>query len=360
MAGNGSDIREATSQVPNGSANPTAQEPVGAQPASSDGKKAKKVSPKVFSRRQAVIGGVGVGVVGLIAGGVLAKWGVVEDAIAAGRVDLSATPTKLIVTDRARCSGCQRCEIACSLKNDGRASHASSRIHVWQNYNYGHGQDSGDGIYGNCEFTVEHCKQCKDAACVRACPVHAIAPDKESGARVIDPDKCIGCGACNAACPWHMPKLDPETNVSNKCIACGRCAEQCPNGAIKLVDWKDIAQEAIDQGLVSTWGLFSAEELDLTATEQSTNTPQEYEEKYLAAKAKAAEEAAKAEAEKAAQAEAAAAKDEGEALDAAEQEKADEEKDAAPKADAPKADDAPKDADKADGEEKAAGEKTAA
>lgn len=354
MAGNGSDIREATSQVSNGSAAPVAQEPTNNATSSND-KKAKKVAPKVFSRRQAVVGGVGIGVVGLIAGGVLAKWGVVEDAVAAGRIDLNTTPTKLIVTDRARCSGCQRCEIACSLKNDGRASHASSRIHVWQNYNWGHGQDSGDGVYGNCEFTVENCKQCKDAACMRACPVHAIAPDKESGARVIDPDKCIGCGACNAACPWHMPKLDPETNVSNKCIACGRCAEQCPNGAIKLVDWKDIAQEAIDQGLVSTWGLFNAEELDLSATEQSTNTPQDYEEKYLAAKAKAAEEKARAEAEKAKQEAAAAAVDEAKAADDAEAEKADEEKDAAKDA----KDDEAKAEGKEDGTEKPAGEKAA-
>lgn len=289
-----------------------------------DQKAQKKSATKVFTRRQAVVGGVGIGVLGLVAGGVLAKWGVVEDAIASGRIDMSATPTKLIVTDRARCSGCQRCEIACSLKNDGRASHASSRVHVWQNYNFGHGSDSGDGIYGNCEFTVENCKQCKDAACMKACPVHAIAPDKESGARVIDPDKCIGCGACNAACPWHMPKLDPETNVSSKCVACGRCAEQCPNGAIKLVDWKDIAQEAIDQGLVSTWGLFSAEELALTQTEHSTNTPTEYEEKYLEKKAKAAEEAAQAAAQKAAEEEAAAAKDEGEALEDVQKEAADE------------------------------------
>ena len=81
---------------------------------------AAEESPKGFTRRQVVAGGIGVGLVGLIAGGALAKWGVIEDTIASGRVAVNVTPTKLIVTDRARCSGCQRCEMMCSLRNDGR------------------------------------------------------------------------------------------------------------------------------------------------------------------------------------------------------------------------------------------------
>ena len=55
-----------------------------------------------------------------------------------------------------------------------------------------------------------------------------------------------------------MPVVDTETGVSTKCIACGRCAVQCPNGAIKFVDWKDIAQEAIDKGIVRTATLVEA------------------------------------------------------------------------------------------------------
>ena len=74
---------------------------------------AAEESPKGFTRRQVVAGGIGVGLVGLIAGGALAKWGVIEDTIASGRMAVNVTPTKLIVTDRARCSGCQRCEMMC-------------------------------------------------------------------------------------------------------------------------------------------------------------------------------------------------------------------------------------------------------
>lgn len=229
--------------------------------------------PKKNITRRDVLAMAGCGVAGLVAGGVLASWGVTTASIASGRVEIRHTATKMIVTDRARCSGCQRCELMCTLRNDGRASHNSARVQVWRNYNFGHGNGSNDGTVGlpgsNCEFTVEHCKQCKDAWCVAVCPVHAIQADPKSGARVIDPDVCIGCGMCHDACPWNMPRLDPITGVSSKCIACGRCAQQCPNGAIRFVDWKDIAQECINQGLVTTTGLFTAEELQQGSDEMA-------------------------------------------------------------------------------------------
>ena len=206
---------------------------------------------RTFTRRD-VLAMAGCGVAGLVVGGALASWGVTQEAIASGRIELNTTPTKMIVTDRARCSGCQRCEMMCTLRNDGRACQHIARVRVWDNYNFGHGMGSGDGVFGNCEFTVEHCKQCADPQCVKYCPVHAISADEKTGARVVDAGVCIGCGMCSQACPWNMPRVDAETGVSTKCISCGRCAEQCPNGAIQFIDWQDIAQKIIDEGIVRT------------------------------------------------------------------------------------------------------------
>ncbi len=48
-------------------------------------------------------------------------------------------------------------------------------------------------------------------------------------------DKCIACGACEAACPVEAIsmgadhfEIDPE-----KCIECGACAATCPVEAIE-------------------------------------------------------------------------------------------------------------------------------
>jgi ferredoxin len=54
---------------------------------------------------------------------------------------------------------------------------------------------------------TEPCINCKDAACVQVCPVECIHPRKDeqdfpaTTQLFIDPDNCIGCGACVDECP---------------------------------------------------------------------------------------------------------------------------------------------------------------
>lgn len=200
-------------------------------------------SPRVnLSRRQfSAISGVSLGA--LVAVGALARWGVTERALAKRQVSIATTPTKMIVTHRARCSGCQRCELACSLKNSHKSSSELARLKVWRNYQYGAYMGSGEGIFGSFNFTQDFCKQCKRAMCMEHCPMSAIVADPKTGARVVLDERCIGCGTCHEACPWNMPTIDKETGKSTKCIACGRCARHCPNKAIEFIDWQDLADE---------------------------------------------------------------------------------------------------------------------
>jgi Fe-S-cluster-containing dehydrogenase component len=157
----------------------------------------------------------------------------------------------VLVTDTTRCTGCRRCELACSEYNDGKSSPTIARIKVGRNYNFGpRGQQAGferaTGEYGNFRLIQDTCKQCPHPVpCATACPNDAIVMDEKTGARVVDPAKCKGCKICQRACPWDMMSFDADTNKATKCFLCNgkpQCAEICPNGAIKYISWRDLTK----------------------------------------------------------------------------------------------------------------------
>ena len=56
-----------------------------------------------------------------------------------------------------------------------------------------------------------------------------------SGGHFIDPEKCVGCGACKEACPAGAISEVNGTCVidASLCVACGACAGLCPVEAIR-------------------------------------------------------------------------------------------------------------------------------
>lgn len=157
-----------------------------------------------------------------------------------GEVDYYAAPSNVLKVYRSRCTGCQRCEMSCTLQNDGVSQPAAARIHVHDGFYFGAGLDTSDGLYYSAEWMIRQCHMCKSAMCQTACPHGAILTNPDNGVRYVDSDKCVGCGTCVSACPWNIPVINTVTGKSAKCIACGRCAEQCPNGAIELVEWENV------------------------------------------------------------------------------------------------------------------------
>ena len=151
----------------------------------------------------------------------------------------------MILADPTRCTGCRRCELACTEFNDNKSSSTTARIHVWRNYNFGPegarvGLFRGEGIWGNFRLIQDTCKQCPHPVpCATACPQGAIAADPTTGARVVDTSKCIGCGLCQGACPWEMIQVDSQVQKATKCFLCGQCVEACPTAALKFVPWQD-------------------------------------------------------------------------------------------------------------------------
>lgn len=151
-------------------------------------------------------------------------------------------PTGLVVAQPNKCTGCQRCEMVCTVANDGKIHPLISRVKISRNYNYGKEITNNfryeNGYFGNFLMTPETCHQCEDAKCAAACPQKAITQNDTTKAWTVDEKLCVGCGACTQACPWHMPTIDPETSKSTKCILCGACADNCITGALSITPWE--------------------------------------------------------------------------------------------------------------------------
>lgn len=134
-----------------------------------------------------------------------------------------------LTIDPTQCVGCRTCEIICSLTHDGECNPALSRIKT---------------TYDPCKtlsmlaVMPDVCRQCNMADCYLACEYGALVIDKKTGARIIDPSKCEGCGECLKACPWNMIVYNEKTDKYTKCDLCGgnpQCVEFCPANAVKFV-----------------------------------------------------------------------------------------------------------------------------
>ena len=132
---------------------------------------------------------------------------------------------KLLLFDFDKCTGCKTCETVCSLVQTGICNPATSRrrtIHF------------DEGIL---DVSMQ-CQQCDEPACMNICPAEAIYVDEETGAKVINYVKCIGCKMCSIACPFGSIFLDPLTKQLIKCDLCSgdpACAKSCPTGALKYI-----------------------------------------------------------------------------------------------------------------------------
>ena len=94
------------------------------------------------------------------------------------------------------------------------------------------------------------CRLCEEPACVAACPRDALTQSEETGAIIIDKDKCNGCGWCIEACDYGAMMLHPETKAVYICDLCKdkpegpQCVKWCPEEALTVVTSDVLAQKA--------------------------------------------------------------------------------------------------------------------
>lgn len=131
--------------------------------------------------------------------------------------------------NQAMCTGCGACQVACKDKNHTEPGLFFRRAGIFE------------GTESVFCYSVS-CQNCKDGACIRACPYGAI--QDIDGIVEINPRLCIGCGSCVWACPHGAVGLSRRLGRAVKCDFCrdlreeGKdpaCVDACP---LSCLTWR--------------------------------------------------------------------------------------------------------------------------
>jgi Fe-S-cluster-containing dehydrogenase component len=117
-----------------------------------------------------------------------------------------------MVIDLERCVGCGACAFACKAENNTRTRGNG------QSFNWADFVMQTEGTFPNVTHRVMPvlCNHCTDAPCVAACPVSPKAMYKTpEGITMHDSALCIGCQACQNACPYSALELN-EASLSGE------------------------------------------------------------------------------------------------------------------------------------------------
>lgn len=186
----------------------------------------KEEHQRQVTRREFLIAS-GVAIAGVVVGGFVG-YGIGSDQVQVVQPTYAPYTDIWVGRELDQCTGCKRCEIACSQAHEGKNWPAASRIRVQQ--------------FPPCtEFPVA-CYQCgDDAECMQACEMNALSLNPDNSTIEVDTSKCLrtsegmDCLACSEACPGSTIRYHPVTRQPLFCDLCGgdpACAKACPSHAI--------------------------------------------------------------------------------------------------------------------------------
>ncbi len=162
--------------------------------------------------------------------------------------------------DSQACIKCFACVVNCSVENRARLQRErgtgveKTMMEKLPHLNYLTIEKSESGVFPDVKSVaaLKHCQHCEYPKCMDICPAEAISKE-DTGAVLINRDKCVGCQSCIDACPYDVPVFDRETGKTYKCIMCNdrleaglptACAEACPSVAIFCGTASDVRAEA--------------------------------------------------------------------------------------------------------------------
>ena len=167
---------------------------------------------------------------------------------------------KVKLIDVSTCIGCRGCQVACKQWHQLPAGPTSNsgtyqnppdlHANTWTLVRFQEASNKDGSV--EWLFRKDQCMHCTDATCVKLCPAEARFY-LDSGGVGTDTDKCVGCQACVAACPFGKPRYSEETNKVYKCNLCAdrvqnnlspACVKACPTGALKFGEKREMLKLA--------------------------------------------------------------------------------------------------------------------
>jgi Fe-S-cluster-containing dehydrogenase component len=147
-----------------------------------------------------------------------------------------------MVIDTRRCVGCMDCVVACKTENG--VPDGASRDWIAQ---------ETTGVFPDLhlEIRTERCNHCDNPPCVDCCPTGASHVEEPGAVVLVTANKCIGCKACIASCPYDARYVHPEGYV-DKCTFClhrvkegldPACVSVCPTRCMTFGDLDDPGSE---------------------------------------------------------------------------------------------------------------------
>ncbi len=112
-----------------------------------------------------------------------------------------------MVIDLQKCAGCGSCALACKTENN-TPNRADGQTFNWADYLH-----AMEGTFPDVKYSVMPvlCNHCSKAACVEVCPVTPKAMFKtDEGITMHNDERCIGCRACQGACPYSAMNVEKE------------------------------------------------------------------------------------------------------------------------------------------------------
>jgi Fe-S-cluster-containing dehydrogenase component len=143
-----------------------------------------------------------------------------------------------MAVDTTKCVGCMDCVVACKTENSVAEGFNKDWIAYDTNGTYPHLQ---------MEIRSERCNHCDNPPCVYCCPCGASHIHERGGVVLVHHEKCSGCKACIAACPYDA-RFIHQDGYADKCTFCIHRVEQgldpacvavCPTHCMNFGDLDD-------------------------------------------------------------------------------------------------------------------------